>query len=468
METDTTGVEVDQTRVRSALVELRSSRLWSGLCKAAAVAAVASLTVSALGQGRGGQDRGREGRKGAGADRPAKVAIGQPVPELSADGWVNFNGTPSLDHFRDRIVVLFFFRTDDNSADSIPTVGEAHKNLSQLGVVIIGLTPEKKEAVDRIVKAKNIKFPVGYGVSTEERYQVASFPKVYLLDTAGILVNRFHPDDELEERIRAQMRVTPPVGTDPQTLKSRFEQARTAYKNREYGRAYTLAVAVSKLTEKDSSLGKSVSELLKQIEEGARKWLEEAKAAARSGDYDKACRIVAEISVRFAGSEVGSEADGERGRLMGDGKVKPKLLTALENAKGQLVNEQAAEQEAAGRYLEAIRLYRTVSEQHPQTEAASAADKAIERINADPKAQEAIRSLRADEEADRWLDIANRFASVEMYDKAREFYQRIIDTHPEARCAARARQQLAQLPAEPTGPEEPTSAPAEDEDQEGD
>jgi len=312
------------------------------------------------------------------------------------------------------------------------------------------------------VKGKEIKFIVGYGANTEERYQVAAFPKVYLLDTSGRLVDRFHPGDNLEEKVRAQMRKTPPSGADATSLKDRLERAKAAAKGKEYGKAYTLAQNVSKLADSGSPTGKAADELVKQLEEAAKKWLDEAKSAAKGEDFDRACEILSELSVRFAGTDGGGDADNERGRLMGDGKIKSKLIKALEHAKGQQLNDEAAEEETAKRYLEALKLYNTAIDEYPESAAAKTAEQAIERINSDPKVQSTIQKLLATAEAERWLDLGNRFAQAEIIDRAREFYQRVIDAHPGTEAATRAKERLAKLPEDK--PEEVTPPPSEDDE----
>jgi tetratricopeptide (TPR) repeat protein len=176
------------------------------------------------------------------------------------------------------------------------------------------------------------------------------------------------------------------------------------------------------------------------------------------------CQILAEISVRFAGTEVAVSADDERGRLMGDGKVKPKMLKAIENAKGGLLNDRAAESETTGRYLESLKLYRTVTEDFPDTDAARTASESLDRLTADPKVQDTIRGLRATEEAERWLDIGDRFAKIEMYGKAREYYQRVLDTHPGTQAAPKAQERLARVPEEKSDEEEAEPPAEEDEE----
>lgn len=421
---------------------------------AIAIGLAAAALVAVAQEPEGDEEKGKE------PTGPTKAVFGEQCPELVAETWANYEGKPSLEKCKNRIVVLFFFRSTDKSADAITALNDAHKKLSPLGVVFFGLTPQKKEttAADAEPKGKDIRFPVGYGVKADERYQVAAYPKVYILDTTGRLVNRFDPADGVEEKIRAQIAATPPMPTDSQALKALLDQATTVAKSKDYAKAYILVKEITKLTEKDSEVGKRAIELAKQLEEAAKKRLEEAREAARGSEYDVAARILAEISVRFAGESAGAEADTEIGRLMGDVKVKPLLRKAIDNAKGLRVNDQAAAAEVRQRYLDAMRLYRDVTEQFADTEAGKAAEKAIERMNNDPKIQDSIKALRADEEAERWLDLGDRFARAELYGRARDLYQRIVASHPDARAASKAKERLAKLPEEK--PEEDVKVPA--------
>jgi tetratricopeptide (TPR) repeat protein len=427
-------------------------------------ACVAALAATALAQKP--PDKGKKDDKSKEPPAaPTKSIIGERAPELYASAWLNADGTPTLDRFKGRILVLFFFRTDDGSIDSLGTLNDLHKKLSANGVAVIGLTAQKKEVVEGAIKGKEVKFPVGYEVQTNTRYQVSSYPLVYLIDTAGVLIDRIHPDDGLEAKVRAQIAKTPPAGADANALKKRLDQAKSAMKEKELGKANTLVKDVIALAEAASAVSKAAVEVQKQIEVAAKDWLDEAKKAAKSDDAEKvgtACRILAELSVRFAGESVAADADNEFNRLMGDSKLKPKLRKELDEAKARVLLDQAAEQEAAKRYTEALNVYRDVTEQFPETDARKTAEAAVERITADPEANRAIAKRRADEEADRWLDLGERFAKVEMYDRARDYYDRVVQSYPDSRAASRAKDLLKKLPENP--PEEPAAPAGEDEE----
>ena len=421
---------------------------------------LAVLATAALGQQPPDRGKKRDDRSKSDKEPPPPVIraiIGERAPELYAGAWLNTEGTPTLDRFKNRIIVLFFFRTDDSSADTIAPVGELHKKLAGSGVVVIGLTPQKKDAAESAVKGKQVKFAVGYEAQTEARYQVGSFPTVFLIDPSGTLVNRFHPDDDLEGKVRGQIARTPPSGADAGALKKRFESAKAAVKDKEYGRAYTLAKDVASVAEANSALSKAAAELLKQIDTSAKKWLEEAKELLKKEDTAKACHILAELSVRFVGESLATDAETEIGKFMGDLKVKPVLRKEIDEGKARLLLDQATDHEAAERYPETMEVYRQVAEQYPDTETRKLADAALDRIAGDEKAKEAVAKRRAEEEADRWLDLGERFSRVAMYDEAKEYYERVLAQHPKSRAAARAKDLLKKLP-EPEPEEEPPAA----------
>ena len=423
-------------------------------------AAAASTPVFAQKGGGGGRPPGNqpetpsgqpEDEKDVKDKQPTKFALGERAPDPNAESWVNTpesgSTAPTLSRYRGRLVAYYFFRTDGTAADTIPDVLAVAKKFSKQ-VVFIGFTPQARDQAEPVIKAKKITFMVGCGAKMEEKYSLAAPPCVYLMDTRGRFVGRFHPSEDLEARIQAQIEKTPPAGSDSQEIKNRKRQAETAFQEKQLGKAYSIARELSKVVDKESSDGKSIAELMKRLEQAGQKLLDEAKEKASGNDADAALKTLAELRVCFEGVTVGANAEGELGRLMGDNRLKSKVRKAIENAKGEQLNDLAADSEASRRYLEALNTYRQVMEEYADTAAAKAAEAAIDRIGSDAEAQKLMQSIWADEEAERWLGLADGYAKIELYDKARELYTKIIEAHPEARATARAKERLAKLPAE--------------------
>lgn len=374
---------------------------------------------------------------------------GDDAPEYEPKDKMNLDEAFSLAKYRGKIVVLVFWRTTDSaSIDAIPILNNLHKTLRKHGVVVIAHTPEEREPVDTVVKGKQIEYIVTLGGDAHEKYSVTSFPRVFLIDPKGTIVWKGHPANEIESRIKKQMEKTPPAGADSNAVRNRLAAAAKAFGEKKYGRAFTLVQEVKDLASDEGGIKERLDELVKQINEAAEKWLEEAKTAAGNKEFEKACKIIAEISVRFHGQKLGEQADSEVAKLQGDRESKGKIKVALDNAKGEQRNEQAADLELSKQYLDALKIYRDVVDKYADTEAGKLAKDAIERINTDPKIQDIVKAFAAEEEADRWLDLADRYAAVGLNGKAREMYQKIVDTHPTRRAASKAKEKIKSLPAE--------------------
>lgn len=383
---------------------------------------------------------------GALVSAAAGQKVGSAAPDINTPNYFGTEDHLSLTKFKGKIIVLLFWRsTDSASTDALTALNKIHKTYGRRGVVVLALSPEDKEQVETTAKGKNVEYSYGYGGDVDKLYEVRSFPQAFLIDTRGIVVWRGHPQDDLEERLKQQIQKTPPAGSDPEALKQRYTLAQKAYGNGEITKAYTIAKDVSAVAGKEG-IGDKANTLLENIDKAAKKWLEEARDAVKAEKYDEGCRKLAELSVRFAGTELGKQADDEIGRLQGDAKTKGPMRKALENARGQFKNDQAADAEGTKQYGEALAIYREVTEKYADTDAGKAAKEAVERIHGDPTVQAQIKTLRAGEEADRWLDLGDRFAKVEMYDLARDRYEQIVKAHPQTEAAKKAKQKLEKLP----------------------
>jgi tetratricopeptide (TPR) repeat protein len=386
--------------------------------------------------------------------------VGEPAPELPYRPDDERNRERESERFaiselRGRIAVLFFFRsTNPESIDAMPILAGIQRAHRTEGVRVVLLTPEKKEKVQGTLTAQNLEeVSLFHGADISDLYQVVSYPYVFIVDPAGIITWKGHPLDDLAARVKEQIRKTPPIGADQEALTARLSRAEGLLAKGEPGRAFTLTMKVLRVTEAGSPLHERAKGLKEKLLEAGKKWLEECRSAYRDGDHKKACRIAAEVSVRFQTDaregpekELVAEADTEIGRLRGDLNTKDMVMKAVENARAEIKNDEAAELEANKEYLPALRLYRQVMDDFPKTEAGKAAREALERIQADPKIQALIRRERSEAQAQRWLGIAERYERVRMFAQAREQYQKIINEHPRSAAAARAKEALRKLP----------------------
>jgi phosphoglycolate phosphatase-like HAD superfamily hydrolase len=386
------------------------------------------------------------------------AAIGEPAPPLRVrEGESGDKSKPQdiIERNRRNVVVLLFFRTNDPvSQELLPGMIKLHGDLSSKGLKVILISDERSERVSEFLKSKGFSGEFISNAYLPYPYNVPAVPRAYVIDPDGILVTHFHPADRFEQRIREQLAKTPPPGADPAAMEKRLGQAGEALQAKQYGRAYMIARDIEALAAKGSPLADNAKKLREQIESAARERLAEARKLAEDKQWDEVTKIVAEISVRLSGSKVAEEADTEISRLSAERDVKAKIRTAIDTARGEVMMDQAAEHEAAARYVESIRVLRDIINRYPDSAIAKKAADEVDRINNDPRAQTEIVARRNEEEAERWYDIAERFAKVGMYGKAREYFELIREKHPRSRVAAEVPKRLKDLP-EPEADEEP-------------
>jgi hypothetical protein len=383
--------------------------------------------------------------------------VGERAPDLELRGGEGeqSSSVPLLERYKNRIIVLVFWRSiDAGSVELFPMLNALHENYLKRGVVLIGLTDEKKEKADATYKGKEGKFTHYTGINPEDPYRFPAPAYAYIIDIHGnIAYARFHAGSGLEERIKEVMAKGPPVGADEQSVKLRVTKLAQLLNKGDLGRAYTIFRDLKAVVEeKEGPLAEQLQQLDEQFKQGAQAWLKRARDQVTVRDYKPACRALAELDVRFVDSDIQEEVDREIGRLQGDNNTKEMIRQALDNAEGELRNDDAAALEESRLYLDALEVYREVTEEYEGTEAAKVARSAIERLNSDPAVQQDIQKLKAAEQAERGYDLGDRFARVDLFDLARQQFEKVVREHPDTLAAKKARDRLDNLEEEEKNP----------------
>jgi peroxiredoxin len=375
--------------------------------------------------------------------------VGDPAPDFEiqdSDRSRDRDDEMRLSTYEGRIILLFFWRsTSSRSLDMIPTLNRIHQEYRPRGVVVFAATPEERGDIEEVAAERQIEFQTLHG-RAHGLYQVPSLPFAYLIDPDMKVAWRGNPEKNLEDRLAELMRRSPPACSDLAAEQSRLRKAEQLHEQRDYGRAYTIATRLSEFEQENAELAEQARALMEKVEQAAEQWLEEAKEAHRAGDYETACRIVATISVRLEGTDVAHAAEDEIARLRAERKSKEMIRAARKKVEAEVVLDEAADFEADKRYLKALAVYEQVVEKFKDSEAAKQAQAAVERIRTDSAIRQHIKTWRDAGQAERWLDLGDRFAKVEMYDLAREHYERAIDEHPTSPAAAKAKKRLKDLP----------------------
>ncbi len=372
-------------------------------------------------------------------------AIGQPAPDLNVPDYFGTKDHISLDNYRGRILAILFWRDDDRSLAALKKLNEINSQLENKGVAVLAMTTESRERAEKVIKDNELHYVVGYGPGLFDVFEVSSWPRVYLIDPQGILVWKGPPDDSLKNVIADQVERTPPAGLDAAVLQGRYDQAARLRDDKEIGRAYTIIRGVAEAAAEGSGLAKRAEALREELEKAAREQLDKVRQAVNGKKYEEAATLAAPLQVHFEGSDISRELNEQIDKIRADDDGKSKLSEASREARATRELDRAAGLENAKEYARALDAYRAVTETHAGTKAAEEADKAVERIKSDAAIKKQLAESQAEEEANRWLDIADRYVRLEMKEQAREYYERIVKEHPDSRAAKRARDRLRDL-----------------------
>ena len=420
---------------------------------------------------------------GSAQAQPRTTTIGQKVP---IDLKVSMAGEEGKDErylFRDlrgSIAVFYFWRSNNlRSVEALSQLESLGREFREKGVRILSATADTEEKINKDMADHEFGFfneRLWNGISLYHLLGAYSDPYVVIVGPRSRVLWRGQPDQRMSERITDLVELTnPPLG-DEEGLNARLRKASRFFDQRECGRAYTIAKELYDMTDDSHSMHGRAEALMARCDQMGHDLLREAIQKEKDGELEEAARIVAEIAVRFEqpedddtdrrrdhGSSSGGntardgrqesvqrQAEFEVGRMNGNRELKGLIRDAMKEARGRLLIDQAADLEADDYYLYAKTLYDEVVEKYEDTDAAKEAKKLLQRIRRDPEILKKIAQRRAREEAMLWLDIADRFVGIELYDQAREKYQAIIKDYPDTTAAVRAKQRLSDLPKSST------------------
>lgn len=391
----------------------------------------------------------------------------------------------SIKRYRGRVTAFYFWRLSNHeSIRLMSTINTLDKKLRSKGVRFVSIAPDEKADVEKAAAERGVELLSGdawnfYGPGAwyvQALFGAMSHPEVVIVDPESRIVWRGSATDRLEERLLEVCEATQPLAGDAKRMTQRMRQAKKFLDQGEVAKAYTLARQLYRVTDDESPVHGEARTLMDGLEQAAAEWLKKAIEAERAGDAQKAAHIVAQISVRMddedqrsekrdgpSGSDTRSaggptakpegeklqvvkDAEQEIGRMNGDRKLKQAIRAAMDQCRAELLLEKAADLEETDQFDAALVCYREVIKKFKESSAAKDAEASIKRIREDKKMRAAVDKARNEAEARRWMDIAERFAKLDLPDQAREYYERVISEHPKSPHAQEAKKRIEQLP----------------------
>lgn len=389
------------------------------------------------------------------AQRGGTIPLGKPLQEFRLRADSNDREGRRYDwreEYPGRVLVIFSWRVANNlSLNVYAKVRGMIEKYRAKGVFFISMTPDKKESADQILKERNLDpfehyFTESGASDVLEELGIMAVPGAVIVDPLGNLAWRGMVDDSFEARLDEIIARTNPPAGDAKTRDRMFRDAEKLHDQKEYAKAYSLGKLVRDIAFEGTPDREKATQLMEKCEASAAEWLKQAAEDEKAEKFDKASYIVAQVAVRMRDTEVGRSAETEIGRMNANRKIKELIRAERMNAQGELKIERAERYEDAERFDLALDEYEAVKKEFEEAEIAKEADKRIKRIAEDPAVRKKVDEIRAKQQADNWLDLAERYAQIELYDQAREQYEKVLKEHPTSDAAKKAKEQLQKLP----------------------
>lgn len=132
-----------------------------------------------------------KGGSGRDANR-AGLAVGETMPVVSGDGWVNGDG-PTGDELAGKVVVVNAWRVNCPWCHKgMPELVQLHEKYKGRGVVFIGMTTHQtseREAVEDFVKRYGSTWPNAYGaMDSMMAFKAEYIPGYWVVDRSGKVI----------------------------------------------------------------------------------------------------------------------------------------------------------------------------------------------------------------------------------------------------------------------------------------
>ena len=127
--------------------------------------------------------------------------VGSDAPAINAKEWINAGGPVSLSQFKDRVVVVEFWATwCPPCREAIPHLVKLYNKEKSKGLIVIGLTNEKRKSagIDKFVKKMKMNYIVGTGSTSGQEYGVRGIPHAFVI-ADGKIIWAGHPMNGLDE-----------------------------------------------------------------------------------------------------------------------------------------------------------------------------------------------------------------------------------------------------------------------------
>ena len=330
----------------------------------------------------------------------ADVKVGDKMPTLEFEHIYEPEGLKiDTNDLHGYVVVVEFWATWCGPCrKSIPHLNEIWEEYKDKGVVILGMSDEKKDTVQKFMKGTKMEYFVAAGATSGDDFGVQGIPAAFVFNPEGVCKWTGHPMDGLEKQIDKVLSSTPPtrlLGGGPEHNEKVLGEIEASLS------AGDTKAAVQQLRRLDTrSLDQGeghrdrYAAIVDRLTPQAQADFDAAMADVKAKNFTDAIATLKRVRDDFKGLPIAEKAAAELKKLEGsDDVLKARRAEALEsNAANSLKRAQALADE--GNHLAAYKKLKALVDKYPDTNAAGEAKTLLAAYEADA---EFMKQVNADD-----------------------------------------------------------------------
>ena len=289
--------------------------------------------------------------------------LGTDAPEIEWMKTFHFDGMPAnkMSELRGSVILIDFWSTQSTACRRlIPRLTELHDKYFERGLVLVGVSTDPIDEVEKFVAKHEVKYPTAVGARSD--YKVRIVPYAYLVDRNGKIVWRGSPENIDEEQL-GKLLIGAKPGNVPTELSDAF-QLRAGHKHGECYKAVGDMLQAGKLSE---AAQKKAKEWRAADEKAVADALQAAGDAEKQGDVFAQFTNLDMVANDYAGVPGGDGAKERLDKLMADKKNQREV-------EGGKAYAEAEAKEAAFEFDAAHAMYKDITRKFGNTKAGKAAN----------------------------------------------------------------------------------------------
>jgi len=221
---------------------------------------------------------------------------------------------------------------------------------------------------------------------------------------------------------------------DDKSIDIGLRKGKKAFENHDYRVAISYLGPVSKAQLDDPRVTEA-KELMRTIQQEGRDKLSEILESTDPESASRAIRELEEIAREYEGCSVGETARGRIKEMLSD----PELAQMRRETEANELLEKALASEADEDYRFAMAQLQRLVRDYSDTEAGATAEDRLRGLKSDDRVTQILEDAKATKKCRSWLSLAHSFELNEDYEKAIEYYDKVIAEFPSSSFAADAR-----------------------------